>query len=195
MSNSILVVMAMKEESQGLFEARGISVLYTSLGKVNAAYHLSKALAERKAQGLVTKAVINFGTAGSFTLATHSTVECSGFVQKDMDVSALGIPLGVTPFENSPKIIEVPRRLGHLPAGICGTGDKFETEASKVPCDVVDMEAFALAKVCWFEKIPFASVKYITDGSDENAHKDWVANLPAAAKSFIVAYDQLLTRF
>ena len=195
MNHPFLVIMAMKEESQGLFEARGVSVIYTGLGKVNASYHLTKHLTARKTQGATVKAVFNFGTAGSFTLPTHSTVECVGFVQKDMDVSPLGIPIGVTPFEHVPKLLEVPRRLPHLPMGICGTGDKFETQVPAVACDVVDMEAYALAKVCWFEQVPFAAIKYITDGSDENAHKDWVENLPAAAKSFVQAYDELLARF
>ncbi len=195
MNTPFLVVMAMKEESQGLFEAKGISVVYTGLGKVNASYHLTKNMTLRKAGGFPIKAVFNFGTAGSFTLPTHSTVECRAFVQKDMDVSALGVPHGETPFENTPLMLEVPRFLSHLPTGICGTGDKFETQASVVPCDVVDMEAYALAKICWFEKIPFVSVKYITDGSDDNAHKDWQENLPAAAQSFVKVYEDLIKLF
>jgi len=39
------------------------------------------------------------------------------------------------------------------------------------------MEAYALAKVCYKEKIPFVSFKYITDGADEQAHEDWEKNL------------------
>lgn len=185
----------MKQESQGLFEKNGINVVYTGLGKVNATYHLSKNLVQRKLSGLTPKAVFNFGTAGSLKLPAHSTVECRGFIQKDMDVRAIGVPLGVTPFENTPKIIEVPRRLEHLMSGICGSGDQFETQVPKIDCDLVDMEAYALAKVCWFEKIPFVSVKYITDGADGNAHKDWQENLPAAAAAFFEAYQLLSTRF
>ncbi len=30
-------------------------------------------------------------------------------------------------------------------------------------CDVMDMEAYALAKVCLLERVAFTSVKYVTD--------------------------------
>jgi len=194
MDSPFLVVIAMKEESQGLFEKDGVQVLYTGLGKVNATYHLTRALTERRALDRPVKAVFNFGTAGSFTFATHSLVECNGFVQRDMDVSALGIPQGVTPFESIPKKITMPQRLS-LTTGTCGTGDRFETSKPIVECDVVDMEAYAFAKICWLEKIPFVAVKYITDGSDHNAHNDWQANLPFAAKAFVGAYKDLISLF
>ena len=32
----ILIVLAMQQEGQGLFESKGVSVIYTGLGKVNA---------------------------------------------------------------------------------------------------------------------------------------------------------------
>jgi len=54
----------------------------------------------------------------------------------------------------------------------------------EITCDVVDMEAYALAKVCTLEEIRFTSVKYITDGADDNASVDWESNLKHAAKCF-----------
>jgi len=111
-----------------------------------------------------------------------------------MDVSPLGFAPGVTPFDDTPAVLEVPRRLAGLPAGTCGTGDRFETGKPLVECDIVDMEAFAYAKVCHHLGIPFASVKYVTDGSDHNAHNDWVANLPRAARAFLDTCDGLVAR-
>lgn len=186
-----LVVIAMKEESQGLFEAAGIPVLYTGIGKVNATYALTKKLYELKALGQTPDLVANFGTAGSFTFKTHSLIECSKFAQRDMDVSALGIAPGVTPFDKLPKILEFEKLLPDLQDGICASGDSFETTTPKVKCDVVDMEAYALAKICRLENLKFLSIKFITDGSDDNAHKDWVANLPHAAKAFLETYRRL----
>jgi len=46
--------------------------------------------------------VLNFGTAGSHILKTGSFVACRQFVQRDMDVSGIGYPLGVTPSKRSP---------------------------------------------------------------------------------------------
>ena len=50
--------------------------------------------------------------------------------------------------------------------------------------EVVDMEAYALAKVCYLRDVPFVSFKYITDGADEQAHEDWEANLADGIEVF-----------
>lgn len=191
-ASNFLIVFAMKEEAQGLFEAEGIEVLYTGLGKVNAALRLMRELKAREARGLETHAVLNFGTAGSSCFKTHELVECTRFVQRDMDVSALGFAPGTTPFDEHPPMLTFTKRLPGLPDGVCGTGDSFETGTPRVACEVVDMEAYALAKVCHAEAVPFVSVKYITDGADDTAHKDWAANLPKAAVRFMDAYREIV---
>ncbi|HYP88852.1 MAG TPA: hypothetical protein VEQ59_11875 [Polyangiaceae bacterium] len=190
---SLLVVMALEIESQGLFAAQGVPVLYTGLGKVNAAYRLARALSDhRSAHGTVPR-VVNFGTAGSPTLPAGSIVACRRFVQRDMDVSGLGFALGTTPFEDIPAALEFPRLFPDLPEGVCGTGDRFETGKPVVECDVIDMEAYALAKVCHFEGTPFGAVKFVTDGADGNAGVDWHANLPRAARAFSDHYAALIS--
>ncbi len=188
----ILIVIAMREEAQGVFEKEGIEVLFTGLGKVNAAYALTKKLAELSAVGKTPDLVINFGTAGSPTFKTHSLIECTSIVQRDMDVTALGLKPGVTPFDGFPSELMLQRTFDWLEEGSCGTGDNFETGKPKVDCSVVDMEAYALAKVCAFEGLVFSCVKYITDGSDHLAANDWQANLPRAASAFIETYRRLV---
>jgi adenosylhomocysteine nucleosidase len=190
-ASSVLVVMALEIESQGLFAELDVSVLYTGLGKVNAAYRLAQALTLFKAEHGVLPRVVNFGTAGSPTLPAGSVVACRRFVQRDMDVSGLGFELGVTPFETAPPTIEFPRLFLDLPEGICGTGDRFETGKPVVTCDVIDMEGYALAKVCHFEGASFGAVKFVTDGADGDAGLDWQANLPRAARAFVEHYRAL----
>jgi adenosylhomocysteine nucleosidase len=185
MAQDIMIVAALKDETKHHFEERSIPVLYTGIGKVNAAYCLTRELAVLKQQGRLPRAVLNFGTAGSPVFKTHQLVECTRFVQRDMDLSPLGFERGVTPFEDNPSMLEAPKRLHGLATGTCGTGDSFENGAGTSQCDVFDMEAFALAKVCYLEGLPFLSVKYITDGCDHNAHNDWNENLHRAAASFI----------
>ena len=192
MQNNYLVVAALREEMQNVFELEGIDVLFTGIGKVNAAYTLSRELMRRQLSGTQPLAVLNFGTAGSPIFKTHELVECVQFAQRDMDLTPLGFEYGATPFEDTPVFLDVPKRLKQLPRGVCGTGDSFETSTPKLQCNVVDMEAFALAKICRLEKIPFLSVKYITDGSDHNASNDWNENLPQAAASFAAIYREIL---
>ncbi|HEX4025914.1 MAG TPA: 5'-nucleosidase [Steroidobacteraceae bacterium] len=188
---SILVVMALPIEAQELFEHGGVPVLYTGLGKVNAAMALMRRLCAYRAAGAALPLVINFGTAGSHHFATGAMVGCHRFVQRDMDVSALGFALGRTPFEDLPAQLQFPPLFGELPEGLCGSGDSFQTGAARLHCEVIDMEAYALAKVCHVEQARFGCAKYITDGADHAAAGDWQNNLPSAAAGFWRLYRQL----
>jgi len=187
-----LVVMALEVESQGLFERAGVPVLFTGLGKVNATFALTRRLAEYRCAGQRLPQVINFGTAGSRRFPTGTVVACHAFVQRDMDVSAMGFVRGATPFEEIPAELEFPVTFTGLSSGICGTADSFETGDPARLTDVVDMEAYALAKVCWRERVRFACVKFVTDGADHAAATSWQGNLPRAAAEFLRLYRTLV---
>lgn len=186
-----LLVMALPLESQGVFERAGLSVLYTGIGKVNATYALTRRLAEYVHAAVPLPHVINFGTVGSRRHPTGTILECNAFIQRDMDVTGLGVPLGVTPFEEIPARLEFPPIFSQLPRGVCGSGDSFVMSEAAMECDVVDMEGYALAKVCWLERVPFSSAKYVTDGADHAAGQDWQSNLKLAADQFLALYRQL----
>ena len=138
--------MALEIESQGLFESAGIPMLFTGVGKINAAHALTRKLIECRHTNGVLPPVVNFGTAGSHTLPTGSLVACRSFIQRDMDVTALGFGLGTTPFDSVPALLEFPSTVSALPHYICSSADSFETRR-ELACDVLDMEAYALAKV------------------------------------------------
>ena len=63
--------------------------------------------------------------------------------------------------------------------------DKFATSAPKLKTDIVDMEAFAIAKVCKSKNIDFRCFKFISDNADNEAKDDWVDNVSLGAKLFI----------
>jgi adenosylhomocysteine nucleosidase len=180
----IIVVMALRVESSGVFEAAGVPVLYCGVGKVNAAIALTQELSRYAHRGHDMPLVVNFGSAGSRRHVSGTLVACHEFVQRDMDVRALGFALGVTPYDEAPSVLTFDP-LFPLPAAICGSGDSFATADSGVDCAVVDMEAYALAKVCWHEKARFACVKYVTDGADTSAASDWQRNVHKAAEEFL----------
>lgn len=184
----VLVVMALAAESAGVFEAAGVPVLYCGVGKVNAAIALTRELCRYEQAAQPLPLVLNFGSAGSRVHATGSLVACHEFVQRDMDVTGLGFDLGVTPFDEAPPRLIFEPRFPHLAPAVCGSGDSFAMAAAAVDCAVVDMEAYALAKVCWLEKAAFACVKYVTDGADHAAASHWQSNVHKAAEEFLELY-------
>jgi adenosylhomocysteine nucleosidase len=186
-----LIVMALPQESRGQLERAGAQLLYTGVGKVNAAAALARRLAELRGTGNSPSRVVNLGTAGSRTIAAHTLVACNRFMQRDMDVSGLGFPAGVTPFDATPAVLEFPPVFAHLPQALCSTADSFATHLHAVDGDVVDMEAFALAKVCLQDGVAFACAKYITDGADSDSAAHWEAALDAASRSFATLYSSL----
>lgn len=170
-----LLVFAMKEESQEVFE--GHTVLHTGIGKVNAAYGLMKYLLENPRPEMV----INMGTAGSRKHKGGAIINCTRFIQRDMDVTPLGVPLYQTPFSDDPIEIHYGQRLESLPEGLCGTGDNFDVSEAAGQFDVVEMEAYALALICQRESIPFLCLKYVSDGADDNGAGDWQESLHKTA--------------
>nr|BFD58607.1 5'-nucleosidase [Bdellovibrio sp. CKG001]BFD62032.1 5'-nucleosidase [Bdellovibrio sp. HM001] len=185
--NDVALIMALPGESQGLFEKENIPVIYSGIGKVNATYAALDTIHKTKC-----KVMINLGTAGSSRFKTHDLVEVSSFVQRDMDISPLGFKVGETPFDPLPGAIDLIPYFPELSSGICGTGDAFETGTPKVACDLVDMEGYALAKVCRKMNVQLISLKYITDGADHNAHNDWEANLLHGAKKLLEYYKKMV---
>jgi adenosylhomocysteine nucleosidase len=193
-ASKLLIVMALPLESRGRLEAAGADVLYTGVGKINAAAALARKLAEIRCAGLPPPLVVNLGTAGSRNQPAHSLVACHRFLQRDMDVSGLGFAPGVTPFDDAPAILEFPPLLTHLPQLTCSTADSFATHLHEISGDVVDMEAFALARVCHAERVRFACAKYVTDGADADSAAHWEAALDAASRAFERAYQELSSR-
>ena len=183
-TDNVLVVFALKSESQGFIESLGFNVLYCGVGKVNAAYQMTRYIYEAHASGGKPTLVINCGSVGSRTFKQGDLVEAHTAVQRDIDATALGFPLGTTPFDDIEPILAFPKQFPGLKSAICGTGDSFAQDEPLVACNVVDMEAYALAKVCHQQAIGFTSLKYVTDGADKNAHIDWQENLSKAAKAF-----------
>jgi adenosylhomocysteine nucleosidase len=187
MTQEFALMMALPNESKGLFEQAGIEVHYSGIGKVNAAFKAFDVI-----QKTGCKVLLNLGTAGSSHFDAHALVEVTQFVQRDMDVSPLGFAVGVTPMDDDhPAEIRLDSYFQHLPAGICGTGDSFEIGQPKVPCNLVDMEGYAIAKVCKKLGVRLVSVKYITDGANETAHLDWEENLLLGARKLLELYQMV----
>jgi len=179
--DNVLFCFALASEAAAIFEAH--NKLIIGIGKINAAYELTKAI-QRHRPALI----VNLGSAGSSHFQKGDVVCCTKFIQRDMDVRALGFARYETPWSNLPSLLEYGLLMDGLPEGTCGTGDNFEMGHSATAYNVVDMESYALALVAMKENIPFLCLKYISDGADGNAADDWPVQVHNAA----VAYGKIL---
>ena len=102
--NDILIVCAFERETVGQLD--DWDVLYTGVGKVNATLKLTQRLHSSHLYylPLMPKLVINYGTAGSRELPVGELVDCTQFIQRDMDATQFGFLRGQTPFEETDSI-------------------------------------------------------------------------------------------
>lgn len=169
---SIIIFVALADEFSGPVPD-GMKIVYTGVGKVNAALAAAVALSE------VTPTIaINFGTAGAVAPGFDGLIECGAAVQRDMDLRPLGLPLGETFGDTEPAEL----RWGDGP--VVGTGDSFAATVPELRSDLVDMEAYALAKTCLRAGIPFRCIKFVSDSADEGAAVDWEENKARGAALF-----------
>ncbi len=154
-----LVLIAIREEAPDL--AYMMNLFYTGVGKVNAAITAGEVIAKYQPQR-----VINFGTAGGITVGT-GLHQCTQFVQRDMSCEGLGFDPGQTPFESGVVI-------GSSSGLTCSTGDSFVMNPQlHIPADLVDMEAYAIAKACEKYHVEFLCFKYVSDQANATADTDW----------------------
>lgn len=173
----VLFSFALASEAAEVFE--GYHTLITGIGKVNAAYELSKAIQYKR-----PSLIVNLGSAGSNAFQKGDVVCCTAFVQRDMDVRGLGYAQYETPLSGLPPVLKYGLAIDGLPESICGTGDTFEMAHAATLYNVIDMEAYSLALVAMKEQIPFLCLKYISDGADGNAAEDWSVLVHKAAEAY-----------
>ena len=168
--NRILIVVALPQEVPNFHWPLPSTLIFTGVGKVNATYKLTNILTKVDGRNRFDL-VINYGTAAS--KVHKGLVDCTSFIQRDMNAEPLGFKKGETPFEDTPSMINFSHIKNPIGKNLtCYTGDSFATDLTPYD-DVVDMEAYALAKTCRNFGIDFVSYKYISD--DGNAD-DWEKN-------------------
>ena len=169
----ILILVAVAEELS-VKDLPGYQIHYTGVGKINASIKTLEIIKDYSPTH-----VINYGTAGSLNKKLKGLLEVTQFFQRDMDATPLGFKIGQTPFDEIEEI-----NFGS--AGYsCGTGDSFVTQTPKFRTDLVDMEAYAIAKICYLKDIKFRCFKYVSDNANEGANDDWIKNVSMGKKLFI----------
>ncbi len=176
----ILILVALKEELS-VNDLPGLHIHYTGVGKINASVKTIEVIDEYS-----PTLIINYGTAGGLNEDLKGLVEVNRFFQRDMDASSLGFNIGQTPFDDIEEI-----NFGNS-GFTCGTGDSFVTQKPKLKTDLVDMEAYAIAKICYMKDVKFRCFKYISDKANGHANEDWSKNVSVGKKLFIEKMKNLL---
>ena len=174
MSMRDLIVLAMVEEAPYLINNYS-NVFCIGVGKVNAAINTTCLIKKYR-----PKRIINFGTAGGLKLHT-GIYRVNEVIQHDVNLTAIGLKPGEHLNDKDTVI-----RLGKE-GYTCASGDLFVTEPTKlrVECDLVDMEAYSIAKACHSEKIECEIWKFVSDKADEKANTTWKEQVNAGEKYYM----------
>jgi adenosylhomocysteine nucleosidase len=159
----LLILCALEQELPSSKNPYRDQTFYTGVGKVNAAIMASSLI-----DSLQPDLVINLGTAGSCNAQLKGIIECGIF--KDRDDSKNFISDSTICFDKNLYTVS--------------TGDNFASEEVG-DCDVVDMEAYAIAKVCKGRRVAFKCYKYITDYVNSDSEKDWNKNVSKGLPFFL----------
>lgn len=161
--NYKILLVALEAELPYKLAPKNYKVVYTGVGKINAAFAATRAITEAHSLGF-HPTVVNYGTVGSCKKDLKGLHKVTRFVQRDMDAEPQA-PRGVTPFEAGLPYLEF--SLDMTQGLTLGTGDQFVHKLDhwlvENNIDVVDMEAYAIASVCKRMNVNFSCYKYITD--------------------------------
>lgn len=172
-----LIFIALEHEAPSM--AKWDNVFFTGVGKINAALTAAKYIERHK-----PRRVWNFGTAGGIKLST-GIYEFKNFVERDKGKCPESIEIMLP---TDPQVISM--GVGYT----LSTGDNFVTDPNlEIPAHAVDMEGFAIAKVCHQRNIEFKCYKYISDHADDEADTSWLDNVQKGEPFFIQAYNGELT--
>jgi adenosylhomocysteine nucleosidase len=170
--DNTVILVALKDELP-ISLLPGWNIQYTGVGKVNAAHKATRIVYKFKPEN-----IINYGSAGSLNQKISGLQQVTKFIQRDMLAEKLGFKIGYTPYDKINIITTGSEGIS------CSTGDNFVDKKPKINSDLVDMEAYAIAKVCKKEGIQFYCFKFVSDKANEDANIDWKSNLSFGAKLF-----------
>jgi adenosylhomocysteine nucleosidase len=168
-----IILIALQAEAPEMSEWD--NVFFTGVGKINAALTAATLIEKYKPQR-----VWNFGTCGGITL-DKGLHEIKNFVERDRSSCPISLEAVVKPEANLISFGE-----GYT----CSTGDDFVMDPNlSIPADVVEMEAYAIAKACKRAGVEFRCYKYVSDGANEDSADDWVQSVHEGEQYYIEAYN------
>lgn len=182
---------------EGKIYGKDVALLQSGIGKVAAALGTTALLQLSK-----PNLIINTGSAGGVAegLNVGDIIISTQTAYHDADVTAFGYVKGQLPanpptFESDVKLVELATKVaqaqGHnVKQGLICSGDSFVQGGERLaqikqdfPTVIaVEMEAAAIAQVCYAFQVPFVVVRAISDAGNGVANISFEEFLPLAAK-------------
>lgn len=164
------------------------------VGPVESALGTGIELSAHVAAGSRPDLVVSLGSAGSRVLKQVEVYQAVTVAYRDMDVTALGFDKGVTPFLDLPAVLDLSPVVPGLATASLSTGANVVSGAGydRIDADMVDMETFAVKRVCQQFGIPLIGFRGISDGAEELQHfDDWTEYLHVIDEKLAAAVDRL----
>ena len=186
----MLFVMATDHEYGPALRAR-IDPLITGVGVVEAAAVTAATLA-----GLAEPPdlVVSLGSAGSRRKPLGEVFQISHVSWRDMDASPLGFPRGVTPFLDVAPVQRLVTPLTNWPTATLSTGSDIVSGDAydRIDTDLVDMETWAILRVCQRAGVPLMGLRGVSDGPGElDSIHGWTELLDLLDERLAAAVDAL----
>ncbi|HUC93372.1 MAG TPA: 5'-methylthioadenosine/adenosylhomocysteine nucleosidase [Paenibacillus sp.] len=195
---------------EGTLHGKQVVFCKSGVGKVNAAV-CTQVLID---QGV--DCVLFTGVAGALDpeLEVGDIVISTSCMQHDMDVTPLGFPRGVIPFQDRPSDFAADRALvemavqaaetlypGNYRTGKILSGDQFIASRDTVRFlreemhgTCAEMEGAALAQVCAMNGVPYVVIRSMSDKADGGAPDSFEAFTVRAANRSYAMIEEMLKR-
>lgn len=198
LNDTKVVSMASSEYTTGTYAGKEIVLLKSGIGKVNAAMSTTILLHEFKPD-----VVINTGSAGGFdeALDVGAVVISDEVRHHDVDVTIFGYEMGQmaqmpAAYKADDKLIEIAKQAvaevgeHQYGIGLICSGDAFMNDPQRVAnvrehfptMKAVEMEAAAVAQVCYQFNTPFVVIRALSDIAGKESNISFDEFLPVAAK-------------
>ncbi len=196
MANPKTVEIASFQFISGAIHDRSVVLLKSGIGKVNAA------IGTTLLNQLYSPAcIINTGSAGGLhpELNIGDVVISSAVTYHDVDVTAFGYDYGQVPqmpayYEPDERLVAIAessaKEMGNrVVKGLIASGDSFMNDSERIAeiqkrfanLYAVEMEAGAIAQVCFRFQIPFVVIRSLSDVAGKDAEISFEDYLPVAS--------------
>lgn len=191
---TILFVMAAQQEYGAALQERFVP-LFCGVGPVESSIALTRYLASAHHKDGIPNLIVNLGSAGSSKLEQAKVYQVTKVAYRDMDASPLGFEQGCTPFTNHPRQVALPHHIEGIEGASLSTGGNIVhgSDYQAIQEDMVDMETFAIHRVCHYFDCPLIGLRGISDGDKKLATiHDWTRYLHVIDAKLGRAVDMLV---